>query len=186
MATKQTGCRFSLSPMSDQYIDIILGAVNKTNTKNISSQTGRLSTIYRGFNEDIIDALKACFIYAFRDGVHMSMEMTFFKDHSVSSSVVSDHTPVNAPEVADIHFPVSCKMALYPLGVSDYQMYIDHMNQQAVKAGIHVETLDDVTVIKGDVHALFEYFSYINTYCLNNLDQYALEVTLSVNSPTPE
>ena len=43
-----TGCRFSLSPMTDDFVDIILGAVGKTRTDKVWQETGKLSTIYRG------------------------------------------------------------------------------------------------------------------------------------------
>ena len=42
------GCRFTLYPMSDKYIEIILGSLEKTNTSAVWSETDALSTVYRG------------------------------------------------------------------------------------------------------------------------------------------
>ena len=75
--TPITGCRFTLAPMSDQYIDIILGAVAQTDTSKIWSETDKTSTIYRGNMVHVIDSLKACFINAYRAGIHMTSELTF-------------------------------------------------------------------------------------------------------------
>lgn len=185
MEENQLGCRFSLSPMSDQYIDIILGAVAKTNTSRISSATGKLSTIYQGAQEDVMDALKACLCYAYNPSVHMTMEMTFFK---ASATITQQPSAVlaNAPQIADVHFPISSKIALYPLGTVDYQPHLDYLGQAAQKAGIFVSSLEDVTVIEGDVQQLFDYFATINAYCLSHLKQFGFEVTLSMNSPTPD
>ena len=74
-----TGCRFSLSPMSDDFIDIILSSISKVDTSKIWSKTDRLSTIYRGKRCHVIDALKACFVYSYRKDVHSTMEITLSK-----------------------------------------------------------------------------------------------------------
>ena len=42
-----SGARFSLSPMSDDFIEIILGALDKTDTSNLWTQTDNTSTVYR-------------------------------------------------------------------------------------------------------------------------------------------
>ena len=42
------GCRFTLYPMTDRFIDIILGALEKTDTSAVWSETDALSTVYRG------------------------------------------------------------------------------------------------------------------------------------------
>ena len=71
-----TGCRFSISPMSDDFINIILSSISKVDTSKLWSKTDKLSTIYRGKRCHVLDALKACFIYSYRKDVHSTMEIT--------------------------------------------------------------------------------------------------------------
>ena len=94
-----TGCRFTLSPMSDRFIEIILGAVGKTDTSKVWSRTDEVSTIYRGKRVHVLDALKACFTGAFTEGVHMALEATVSKgcpgDVEADSFMAEDDEPVN-------------------------------------------------------------------------------------------
>ncbi len=43
-----TGCRFSLSPMTDRFVEVILGAIEKVDTSKVWKATDKLSTVYRG------------------------------------------------------------------------------------------------------------------------------------------
>ena len=74
-----SGCRFTLYPMSDDYIEIILGALEKTDTSAVWSETDALSTVYRGKLPYVADAVQALFLNAYRSGVHMALEGQFSK-----------------------------------------------------------------------------------------------------------
>lgn len=183
-----TGCRFSLAPMSDRYIEIILGAVGKVDTSKVWARTEAHSTLYRGRREHVLDALKACFIHAWQPDIHMTMEATFSKgcpgDTDGESFLAEDSALVNEPAIKDVHFPVLCKISLYPMGVPNYMEYIAHVVNHAVDMGIYAGSTHYVTVLKCDVQQLFAYFEYVNTYCASRLSHYVFEATLSVNSPT--
>ena len=185
-----TGCRFSISPMTDRYVEVILGALKKVDASKVWSNTERLSTLYRGKREHVMDAVKACFVHAWQKDIHMTMEMTFSKgcpgDTDAESYLSEDSVLVNEPLTADIHFPVDCKISLYPMGVSNYMEYIANIVNNAVDRGIYARSSHYVTVLSGDVHELFDYFAWVNEYCANELSHYVFEVTLSVNSPTAE
>ena len=118
------GCRFTLYPMSDKYIEIILGSLEKTNTSAVWSETDALSTVYRGKLPYVADAVQALFLNAYRPGVHMALEGQFSKgcpgDVSGDSVLNREGEAPNAALVKDIHFPVHCKLALYPLGDAQY------------------------------------------------------------------
>ena len=187
-AKQITGCRFSLSEMSDRYIEYILGAIEKTDTSKVWSSTGKLSTIYRGKQIHVEDAVKACFINAFHEGVHMTMECTFSKgcpgDIEGDSYLAADDTLMNEPAIKDVHFPVACKIALYPMGIPDYMKYIAEVVNHAIDLGIYSGSAHYCTVLECDVQDLFAYINYVNDYCGKNLSHYIFEVTMSVNSPT--
>ena len=185
-----TGCRFSLSPMTDGFVDIILGAVGKTRTDKVWQETGKLSTIYRGKQIHVEDAVKACFINAWHEGVHMTMEATYSRgcpgDISGDSFMTEDDELLNEPLIKDVHFPVACKIALYPMGIPDYMKYIAEVVNHAIDLGIYKRSAHYCTVLECDVQELFDYIHYVNTYCSGHLSHYVFEVTLSVNSPTAE
>lgn len=182
-----TGCRFSIFPMSDRYIDIILGAVEKTDTEKIWSGTDELSTVYRGKRIHVLDALKAAFIHARQEGVHMMMEATVSKgcpgDTLADSYLTADDEVKNGPVVADVHFPVLVKFALYPFGVPDYMKHIAHIVNHAVDIGLYERTAHYVTILKGDVQDIFAYFDWAAAYCEKALGHYVIEMTIGVNFP---
>lgn len=183
-----TGCRFSISEMSDNYIELILGAISKVNTSKVWSATDKLSTVYRGKQIHVEDALKACFINAYYEGVHMTMECTFSKgcpgDVEADAFLSEDDLLVNEPSISQKHFPVTCKISLYPLGVTDYMKYIAEIVNHAIDLGIYAGSTHYCTLIECDVQDLFAYINYVNDYCGKNISHYVFEVTMSVNSPT--
>lgn len=190
-ATKEiTGCRFSISPMTDNFVEIILGAIQKTNTDNIWQQTGKLSTVYRGQQIHVEDAVKACFINAYHGNVHMTMEATYSKgcpgDTDQDYPSAEGKEPANEAVVRDIHFPLCCKIALYPMGIPNYMEYIATVVNHAIDLGIYESTSHYCTVLQGDVQEIFDYIHYVNEYCGKELSHYIFEVTFSVNSPTAE
>ncbi len=185
-----TGCRFSLSPMSDHFIDIILGAIGKVNTENVWVMTDKLSTVYRGKRVHVLDAVKACFVHAYREGVHMTMEATLSKgcpgDTDADAFLAAGGDPANEAAAKDIHFPAACKISLYPMGVANYMEYIANVVNLAIDRGLYSHSSHYVTVLEGDVQDLFAYFNEAAEYCGENLSHYVMEITLSVNSPTAE
>ena len=183
-----TGCRFSLSPMSDNFVDIILGSISKVDASKVWKMTDKLSTVYRGKRIHVLDAVKACFVWAYREGVHMTMEATVSKgcpgDTDADSYLAADDILVNEPAMKDVHFPVVCKISLYPMGVPNYMEYIANVVNQSIDRGIYSHSSHYVTVLEGDVQDLFAYFDEATRYCGENLSHYIMEITLSVNSPT--
>ena len=182
------GCRFSISAMTDDYINVILGAVDQVDTSKVWKMTDKLSTVYRGRQVHVEDALKACFIYAYHKDVHMTMEATFSKgcpgDTDADCLMAEDDIPVNEAAIKDVHFPVLCKIALYPMGIPNYMEHIAKVVNHAIDLGIYENSSHYCTILNCDVQELFHYIQYVNEYCKKQLSHYVFEVTFSVNSPT--
>lgn len=183
-----TGCRFTLAPMCDDYVELILKAIEQVDTSKVWKQTDKLSTVYRGKQLHVEDAVKACFVHAWRKGTHMTMEATFSKgcpgDTDADCFLAQDDEPVNGPSIANVHFPVNCKISLYPMGVADYMTHIAHIVNHAIDLGIYERSTHYCTILSCDVQTLFAYIHDVNSYCGEHLRHYIFEVTLSVNSPT--
>ena len=186
------GCRFTLYPMSDKCIEIILGSLEKTNTSAVWSETDALSTVYRGKLPYVADAVQALFLNAYRPGVHMALEGQFSKgcpgDVSGDSVLNREGEAPNAALVKDIHFPVHCKLALYPLGDAQYIDEIAKVWYMAQDEGLNPKTIHYATRIDGDVQDVFTYLTHVCELMENApaVHHYVLHFTMNCNSPTEE
>jgi len=179
-----TGCRFSLSVMSDNYINMILGAIQNINTKNIWSHTDALSTTYRGKRIHVVDAVKACFVNINDGKTHITMESTFSKgcpgDTDADVFLAKDDMPLNQK---DKKFNMLSKISLYPLGATNYMEHIAYVVELATKKGVYKCSSHYATELEGDVNVIFDYYNEVMDYAEKKLNHYVLQATLSVNSP---
>ena len=184
-----TGCNFMLAPMTDRYEDVIIPAIMKLDSSRVWSSTTKMGTVYRGRMEDVMDAVGACFMYAWQEDVHMTLTMTLFQtEESGNQDVVwsKEEGKANEAGTADIHFMTDCKFALYPLGQQTYTDQITAVIGEAKKRGIYKAEMYGATVLKGDVHELFGFFEWAAEYCEQKPGKFAFEITMSVNSPSPD
>lgn len=185
-----SGCRFSLYPMTDNFVSVILGALEKTDTSAVWSQSDALSTVYRGKLPYVADAVRALFINAWQPEVHMALEGQFSKgcpgDTDGDSLLDREGEAPNRAKIQDRHFPVLCKLALYPMGTGDYIEEIAKMWRMAEAEGLNPKTIHYATRIEGDVQKVFDYLEEVCRLMEQSVPHYILHFTLSVNSPTNE
>ena len=184
-----TGCRFSLSVMSDDYANIILNAIGCVDTQRIWSGTDALSTVYRGERSRVVDAVKSCFVHVNDGRTHITMEATFSKgcpgDTSGDSHLAEADAPAAAPtNRAGKNFDVLGKISLYPLGVPTYMEHIAHAVNIAKDIGVFKGVSHYATELQGDVDGIFDCLDEIMGYAEKNVAHYVLQTTLSVNSPS--
>ena len=169
-------CSFTLAPMSDNYIDIILGSIGKVDTTNIQAKTSRMATIYQGSKEAVFDGVKACFMFAYTDNVHMTMNMTLTPGQDGD-----EEEAINENALKDMHFPVNALLAIYTFNDETF------IQEAIAKAGdIYKDKVLNKIELKGDVHEVFSYIKDIYEECDKNFERFAFEVGFSVNSPTSE
>ena len=185
-----SGCRFSLYPMTDNFVSVILGALEKTDTSAVWSQSDALSTVYRGKLPYVADAVRALFINAWQPEVHMALEGQFSKgcpgDTDGDSLLDREGEAPNRAKIQDRHFPVLCKLALYPMGTGDYIDEIAKVCRMAEAEGLNPKTIHYATRIEGDVQKVFDYLEEVCRLMEQSVPHYILHFTLSVNSPTNE
>lgn len=168
------------------------GSLEKTNTSAVWSETDALSTVYRGKLPYVADAVQALFLNAYRPGVHMALEGQFSKgcpgDVSGDSVLNREGEAPNAALVKDIHFPVHCKLALYPLGDAQYIDEIAKVWHMAQDEGLNPKTIHYATRIDGDVQDVFTYLTHVCELMENApaVHHYVLHFTMNCNSPTEE
>ena len=185
-----SGCRFSLYPMTDNFVSVILGALEKTDTSAVWSQSDALSTVYRGKLPYVADAVRALFINAWQPEVHMALEGQFSKgcpgDTDGDSLLHREGESPNRAKLQDRHFPVLCKLALYPMGSGDYFDEVAKVWRMAEAEGLNPKTIHYATRIEGDVQKVFDYLEEVCRLMEQSVPHYILHFTLSVNSPTNE
>lgn len=185
-----SGCRFSLYPMTDNFVSVILGSLEKTDTSAVWSQSDALSTVYRGKLPYVADAVRALFINAWQPEVHMALEGQFSKgcpgDTDGDSLLDREGEAPNRAKIQDRHFPVLCKLALYPMGTGDYIDEIAKVWRMAETEGLNPKTIHYATRIEGDVQKVFDYLEEVCRLMEQSVPHYILHFTLSVNSPTNE
>jgi uncharacterized protein YqgV (UPF0045/DUF77 family) len=185
-----SGCRFSLYPMTNDFVSIILGALEKTDTTAVWSQSDALSTVYRGKLEYVADAVRGLFVNAWKPDVHMALEGQFSKgcpgDTDGDSLLSREGAAPNLEKIRDQHFPVLCKIALYPMKTENYLDEIAKVWRMAEEAGLNPTTIHYATRISGDVHQVFDYLEAVCRLMEQSVPHYILHFTLSVNSPTNE
>ncbi|MCL2381586.1 MAG: Ykof family thiamine-binding protein [Treponema sp.] len=184
-ANDVTGCRFALAVMSCDFVPLILESIKNVNTEKVWSKTDALSTIYRGKRIHVMDCLKALFSNANDGKTHITLEAAVSKGCSGNA----DNGSLSAADGALLNntvkqFNVLCKTAFYPLGIADYMEHITHITKIAKDRGLLVEPLPDVTVLKGDVNDMFDYFGAALAYAEQNVSRYVLQISLSANSPS--
>ena len=138
------------------------------------------------------DAVRALFINAYRPGVHMALEGQFSKgcpgDISGDSKLDREGPAPNAESIRGKHFPVHCKLALYPMGDRNYIDEIARVWYLAQDAGLNPTTIHYATRIEGDVQDVFDYLESVCRLMENaeNVPHYVLHFTMNCNSPTVE
>ena len=180
-----TGCRFTLSAMSDNFVAMILGAIKNVDTKKVWSATDTISTVYRGKRIHVTDCLKACFAHLNDGSTHITMEATISKgcpgDVDDDSYLAEDDALLNNTQKK---FTALSKIAFYPLGITDYMDHIAHVVRLAMDRGLYVESSHYATILKGDINDMFAYFDAALAYAEKTISHYVLQITLSANSPS--
>jgi YKOF-related Family. len=182
-----TGCRVSLYPMCDKFVDVILQAVDKTDTSKVWSDTDHTSTIYRGRQSQVVNCVQALFVNAWRKNVHMVGEFTFSRgcpgDVEADSFLETDDIPCNVlEEIGEVK--TFAKISFYAFGTSDYMEHIRYIVELAAQKGLKPKSAHYVTIVEGSANAIFTYFDEALAYSKKHLSHYVLEATLSVNSPS--
>lgn len=182
-----TGARFNLSPMSDQFETIILDAIHKVDLSKVWAETDHISTVYRGREEAVFDTLKAAFVFAYKKGVHMTLEATVSKgcpgDSDSDYTLEMDDPRVNKEESSAIDFPVIGKFALYPMGSDNYMGTIAEVVNEGIDRGVVTGSGHYGTNLGGNVQDVFDYLEYVSNKVGSEVSHYVSQITLHCNVP---
>lgn len=191
MTTNQTicGASFSLHPMSDQFVDIILGALNDTDTSKVWLKRDDVNTNLRGKITHVFDVTSAAFLHAAKTGEHVAFHATYSivdctLDTIGRKYLDEDDNKLNIATIEAIRQPVAAKFALYPLGEDDY---VETILAQVEKMKQYVTVTTDYAATRIDGEAINVFLAL--EHILQNLHESDIQhvvmtVSISANSPS--
>lgn len=178
-------CLFMLAPMSDRYVDFILGALKKLDTSAVSGTTEKLGTLYTGSAASVMDGVMACFALAEEDGIHMTMEAVFEACAGEQTEETEAAVP-NEKAVAGLDYAVNSRFAVYAGDGGDARAMTERLTGLAQECGVYHRQTFGRPALKGAVKDVYAFYRK----AIETLDaddkRFVLSVTMSVNSPSPD
>lgn len=188
------GCQFSLYPMTDRFVQVILGAVEGLHQqKDLRVETDDLSTLVIGAPQPLFAALEQCFLKAAASGEHIVLTATFSRGcpGEPDDPICQPTKPIGAIESAIDPSQVklsgvkaSAQFAVYPLGSTEY-MEVIYREIRAIKdAGISSRAKHFCTRLDGDVSQIFMVLGAAFDRAATATGHVVITATISTASPT--
>ena len=182
------GASFSIHPMSDQFIEIIKGALKEVDTSKVHLKTDDVTTTVRGQLVHVFDVTKATFLHAAKTGEHVAFQATYSLgcpgDSEGEAYMATDETPLNFGHVKNIKQPVASKFSLYPLGGGNY-MDVIYEQIEAMKKHVTVSPAHYSTRLDGEAVAIFDGLEQTFQATVEGGSSHTvMTVSISANSPS--
>ncbi|WP_203332880.1 YkoF family thiamine/hydroxymethylpyrimidine-binding protein [Planococcus beigongshangi] len=180
------GFRFTLNPMSGDFIKIIKGALNSTDTSNVWMHTDDVSTVIRGKQNHVFNVAKALTLHAAKTGEHVALNGTFSigcpGDSSGDAYLDKDDQLLNTDDTKQY---VSSQFALYPMNNPDYMAVIYREVERAKEHGVWNDSMHYASGIHGDIHEVFAFYEETFTHARSDEHRHlVMTVSMSINSPS--
>ncbi|MFC7401595.1 YkoF family thiamine/hydroxymethylpyrimidine-binding protein [Citricoccus sp. GCM10030269] len=189
------GARFTLSVMSDDYVQIILDALGQADPTGVDVTTGVVSTYVSGAEQDVLRYVSQVIAAAACTGAHVSAAVHLSR--GCPGGVTCEIPDGGAALVSEVPTlepaGVSCvaDWALYPLAdagtaraggdhMRDIYAAIDH----ARSTGVEVESDHYVTRLSGDLAQVLETIAAGWVLTGRTVQHVTTHATLSLNSPS--
>jgi hypothetical protein len=194
-ATFGVGARITLAAMSDDYVSIVLGALEAADSTGLETQTGAVSTFVSGAESDLVRYLVQLVGAAGRSGAHVSATIHFSRGcpGEVVCELPGGAGPLAAeiPDVAATGVTAVAEWALYPLedgvrpGVEPHHMRdIYAAIDYARELGTFEASEHFVTRLSGDVADVIRTVAAGWILVGRTVQHVTSHVTLSINSPS--
>ncbi|MEC3650949.1 HMP/thiamine ABC transporter substrate-binding protein ThiU [Bacillus subtilis] len=182
------GFRFSLYPMTDDFISVIKSALKKTDTSKVWTKTDHISTVLRGSIDHVFDAAKAIYLHAANSEKHIVMNGTFSigcpGDTQGDTYLSKGDKRVNEDAVRGLKAEAPCQFALYPMNEPDYMGLIMKAVDIAKAQGTFVQGVHYASELDGDAHDVFSTLESVFRMAEQQTNHITMTVNLSANSPS--
>jgi energy-coupling factor transport system substrate-specific component len=189
------GVRFSLYPMRDDFVPLILAAVDGLDRLGVQVETDDVSTCLLGEEPNLFEALRVAFGRAACSGAHVVLNATFSAgcpgepDGDVCVPRAYDGPSGGeegwSQEAYRLPAAVAAQFALYPLGEGGYMDTIYTEIDRARQAGVvQVVGRHFCTHLYGPGAAVFDVVRRSFAETRTQATHSVMTVTLSANSPS--
>lgn len=183
------GCSFSVHPMSDDFVDIITSALEKTDSSKVWMETDNVSTIVRGRIPHIFDVSQSVFIHAAKTGNHVAFHATYSVgcpgDSEGHSYMAEDDQILNENGNSSLSQEVAAKFALYPMDGGDYMDTIYGQIENIKEFGVEVTPTHYETCLDGESHDIFKGLQNVFSKTKQAGSEHTvMTVSISANSPS--
>ncbi|MBW8351619.1 Ykof family thiamine-binding protein [Bacillus sp. IITD106] len=182
------GLRFSLYPMSEQFVDVIKGALNEADTSKVWLKTDDISTCIRGKSAHVFDVAKAIFLHAAKRGLHVVLNGTFSigcpGDSEGDSYMNVDDVRSNEADLSKLRIEAPTQFALYPMNDSSYMDLIADVVEIAKKKGTFSGGIHYASRLDGDTHDVFATLEDSFMATQEKVSHVTMTVNIAANSPS--
>ncbi|MBQ0823694.1 HMP/thiamine-binding protein [Microvirga sp. HBU67558] len=198
-----SGAQISLYPMSDDFVDVILGAIGALDPyrPNFRIETDDISTLIVGPPEQLFPAMRDLFLAASRRGVHCVLAATVSRgcpgepDDPICTPITgSNHdqplaaritAAVRRVETAPLTGQVvAAQFSLYPLGSGHHMNEIYGCIDFLKASGVFDRSKNFCTKLRGDAGPVFATLSEAFLRFGAPQGHVALDLKVSANSPS--
>jgi uncharacterized protein YqgV (UPF0045/DUF77 family) len=182
------GARFSVYPMTDRYVAVILDAIKGLRGTGLEVETDDVSTFIGGDRDRVFGELARVFSAAARTGEHVVM--TILISHGCPGETYCESTgeirmPVPAIAEGDkTGVTVSAQWSLYPLGSDGYMDVIYREIDRTKRAGVFAKGAHFVSGLHGDLADVIGAIRASFDAACADAGHVVAHATVSANSPT--
>lgn len=185
------GCRFSVFPMTDRFVEVITEALRSVDSEKVWIQTDDVSTCIRGRAEHVFDVTRAIFAHAAASGVHTVFNGTYSigcpGDTDADAYMDEDSTRLNHDigEHADIE--TACQFALYPMGSANYMDVIYAEVDRAKETGTFGGSVHYASRLDGALSRVFGSLEDAFQHAIQSDSSHlVMTAVVSAHSPSPK
>ncbi|WP_199794798.1 YkoF family thiamine/hydroxymethylpyrimidine-binding protein [Paenibacillus faecalis] len=185
------GCTFSVSPMTDQFVQVITEALTSVNTDKVWMHTDDLCTCVRGKAEHVFDVTRAIFAHTAATGVHTVFNGTFSigcpGDSKDDAYMSEDDKPMNENLGSSANMETASHFSLYPLGSENYMDIIYKEIERAKTKGTLTEGIHYASRLDGTLQEVFHTLEDAFMNAIQSSQKHlVMTAVVSANSPSPK
>ncbi len=183
---REAGAQFNLSVMSDDFAEVILGALDAVDTKKVWMKTDDVATAATGSIADVFDVITAIYLHAAKTGLHVEMSGNVVLGGCNTGEDENDQNEIrlNKDSTSGISQKAGCRFSIYPLGESGYIEKITKAVEKLPDHGVEVSMAPFATRLDGEVNDIFAAMEAVFTEIQETSEHVVMPFTISCNSPS--
>jgi len=182
------GARFSLYPMTDRYVPVILDAIKGLRDTGLEVETDDVSTFIGGDRDRVFRELERVFACAAKTGEHVVM--TVLLSHGCPGETYCEAPGDVRPALSAARpngkagVEVSAQWSLYPLGRDGYMDVIYREIDRTKEVGVFSRGGHFVSTLRGDLADVLRAIRTSFDAACADAPHVVAHATFSANSPT--